>query len=257
MILFDAHIHLTDDEFTTYRKFIVNNLRALKIRACSVTVNIETSLRNLQYFNHSTNDVITKFIGIHPEFACREDLSKFIKIFNENSASVEGIGEIGIDPSYINNNKNTIQKQKEVFDVMLSLAEATKKPVSIHSRRALDDVLETISSYNIEGVLLHWFAGNMKQLKKSMDLGLYVSYGPAIVYSKEKKISLRNTERDRILVETDGPVRYSRCFNDYPAMSSSFLVTVVDCVAKTLETSYEETLDILRINSECYLKKTL
>jgi TatD DNase family protein len=255
-MLFDAHIHLTDDEFTTYREFIVNNLRALKIRACSVTVNIETSLRNLQYFNHSTNDVITKFIGIHPEFAYREDLSKFIEIFNENSASVEGIGEIGVDPTYVNN-KNTIQKQKEVFDLMLSLAEATKKPVSIHSRRALDYILETIYSYNIDGVLLHWFAGNIKQLEKSMDMDLYVSYGPAIVYSIEKKISLKNTDRDRILVETDGPVRYSRCFNNYPAMSSSFLVTVVDCVAKILDLSYDETLDILRINSERYLKKTL
>src|ERR687889_1168410 len=94
---------------------------------------------------------------------------------------------------------------------MLRLAESTKKPVSIHSRRALDYILETICSYNIEGVLLHWFTGDEKQLKKSMDMGLYVSYGPAIVYSNEKKISLKNTDRDRILVETDGPVRYSRC----------------------------------------------
>jgi TatD DNase family protein len=256
-MLFDSHIHLTDDEFTTYREFIVNNLRALKIRACSVTVNIETSLRNFQYFNHSTNDVITRFIGIHPEFAGKEDLSKFIEIFNENSASVEGIGEIGVDPTYANNNKNSYQKQKEVFDLMLRLAESTKKPVSIHSRRALDYILEAICSYNIEGVLLHWFTGDEKQLKKSMDMGLYVSYGPAIVYSNEKKISLKNTDRDRILVETDGPVRYSRCFNNYPAVSSSFLITVVDCMAKILEISYEETLDILRINSERYLKKKL
>jgi TatD DNase family protein len=256
-MLFDAHIHLSDDEFTPYREFIVNNLRALKIRACSVTVNIETSLRNLQYFNHSTNDVITKFIGIHPEFAYREDLSKFIEIFNENSASIKGIGEIGVDPTYVNNNQSTYQKQKEVFDLMLSLAEATKKPVSIHSRRALDDILETLDSYNIECVLLHWFAGSKKQLKKSMDMGLYVSYGPALLYSNDKKILLKNTDRDRILVETDGPVRYSRCFNNYPAMSSSFLITVVDCVAKTLGISYGEILDILRINSETYLKKTL
>jgi TatD DNase family protein len=256
-MLFDSHIHLTDDEFTSYREFIVNNLRALKIRACSVTVNVETSLRNLQYFNHSTNDVITKFIGIHPEFACREDVSKFIEIFNENIASIEGIGEIGVDPTYINNNIIAYQKQKEVFDLMLSLAEGIKKPVSIHSRRALDDVLETLSSYNIEGVLLHWFDGSKNQLKKSMDMGLYVSYGPALVYSIEKKMLLKNTDRDRILVETDGPVRYSRCFNNYPAMSSSFLITVVASVSKILGTSYEETLDILRINSESYLKKTL
>jgi TatD DNase family protein len=90
-----------------------------------------------------------------------------------------------------------------------------------------------------------------------MDMGLYVSYGPALLYSNDKKILLKNTDRDRILVETDGPVRYSRCFNNYPAMSSSFLITVVDCVAKILGISYGEILDILRINSETYLKKTL
>ena len=256
-MLFDAHIHLTDEEFKGYIEFIVTNLRALKINACSVTVNNETSLRNLQYFNDSTKDVITKFIGIHPEFAITEDLAKFIEIFNENISSIEGIGEIGVDPTYINNNIIAYQKQKEVFDLMLDLAEATKKPVSIHSRRSLDDILETLCSYNIEGALLHWFAGSKKQLEKSMDMGLYVSYGPALVYSKEKKILLKNTDRDRILVETDGPVRYSRCFNNYPAMSSSFLITVVDCVAKILGISYGEILDILRINSETYLKKTL
>jgi TatD DNase family protein len=256
-MLFDAHIHLTDDEFTSYREFIINNLRALKIRACSVTINIETSLRNLQYFNRSTDDVITKFIGIHPEFANTEDLSKFIEIFNKNSTSIEGIGEIGIDPTYLNNNVSNYQRQKQVFEAMLSMAEATKKPVSIHSRRALDDVLEILCSYNIESALLHWFAGSKKQLKKSMDMGLYVSYGPAIVYSNEKVILLKNTDKDRILVETDGPVRYSKCFNNYPAMSSSFLITVVDRVSKILGISYEETLNILRINSESYLKKTL
>jgi TatD DNase family protein len=260
-MLFDAHIHLTDEEFTGYIEFIVNNLRALKINACSVTVNNETSLRNLQYFNDSTTDVITKFIGIHPEFASTEDLAKFIEMFNENRSSIDGIGEIGMDPTYVNNNNNnnisTYQKQKEVFDIMLDLAEATKKPVSIHSRRSLDDILETLCSYNIEGVLLHWFAGSKKQLEKSMDMGLYVSYGPALVYSKEKKILLENTDRDKILVETDGPVKYSRCFDNYPAMSSSFLITIVDCVAKIIGISYKEILDVLRINSESYLKKAL
>src|ERR687890_662480 len=206
-MLFDAHIHLTDDEFTGYIEFIVNNLRALKINACSVTVNNETSLRNLQYFNHSTKDVVTKFIGIHPEFASTEDLDKFIEIFNENSSSIEGIGEIGMDPTYVNNNnKSTYQKQKEVFDMMLGLAEATKKPVSIHSRRALDDILETLCSYNIESVLLHRFAGSLKQLKKSIHMGLNLAYCLALVYSKEKKILLRNIDGDKFFVKTEGPV---------------------------------------------------
>jgi TatD DNase family protein len=140
---------------------------------------------------------------------------------------------------------------------MLNLAEDTKKPVSIHSRKAMDDVLETMRSFSIEGVLLHWFTGNVKQLEKSMDMGFYVSFGPSLIYCNDKKKLLKSTDRDKILVETDGPVRYPRCFNNYPAMSSSFLITIVDCVGKTIGLTYEEILSILKNNSESYLRKAL
>jgi TatD DNase family protein len=102
-------------------------------------------------------------------------------------------------------------------------------------------------------VLLHWFAGSKKQLAKSMDMGLYVSYGPALVYSEDKKVMLKNTDRSRFLVETDGPVRYSRCFENLPAVSGAFLVSVVASAAHTLGISYEETAHLLQKNSESYL----
>lgn len=125
--------------------------------------------------------------------------------------------------------------------------------MSIHSRKALDDVLEILPSYRIKGVLLHWFAGSKKQLAKSMDMGLYVSYGPALVYSEDKKVLLKLTERSRFLVETDGPVRYSRCFENLPAVSSAFLVSVVASAAHTLGMIYEEAAHLLQQNSEAYL----
>jgi len=247
-LLFDAHIHLTDGEYSGQIGHIIASLRAIKIVACSVTVDAETAERSFQLFD-STRDVVRQFVGIHPEAAAREDLDKFKEIFRAHLQSIDGVGEIGLDGTY----DVPYERQKQVFKAMLELAESTKKPVSIHSRKALDDILETLPSYKVKGVLLHWFAGSKKQLTKSMDMGLFASYGPTLVYSEDKKVLLKNTDRSRFLVETDGPVRYSRCFENLPAVSGAFLVSVVASAARTLGMPYEETEQLLQNNSESYL----
>jgi TatD DNase family protein len=223
----------------------------MNIIACSVTVDIETTIRSFNLFNTHRN-VIKQFIGIHPEASAREDLERFREIFNSNLQSVDGVGEIGLDGTY----DVHIKHQEYVFSAMLELAELTGRPVSIHSRRMLDKVLEMLPSYRIKSVLLHWFAGSKKQLAKCMDSGLYVSYGPPLVYSEDKKVLLKNTDRDRFLVETDGPVQYSRCFENKPSLSTSCLVSVVASVAYTMDMPYDETVELLQKNSEAYLAHT-
>jgi TatD DNase family protein len=247
-LLFDAHVHLTDGEYSGYIQHVIASLRAMKIVACSVTIDIETTAKSFQLFD-SARDVVRQFVGIHPEAAAREDLDKFKEMFKSNLKSVDGVGEIGLDGTY----DVPYDRQKQIFNTMLGLAESEKKPVSIHSRKTLDDVLEILSSYKIKSVLLHWFAGSKKQLAKSMDMGLYTSYGPALVYSEDKKVLLKNTDKNRILVETDGPVRYSRCFENLPAVPSAFLVSVVSSAAYTLGMPYDETAQLLKQNSEAYL----
>ena len=222
----------------------------MKIIACSVTVDVETTIRSFDLFNTHRN-VIKQFIGIHPESSAREDLERFREIFNSNLQSIDGIGEIGLDGTY----DVPLKQQEYVFSAMLELAELTGRPVSIHSRRMLDRVLEMLSSYRIKSVLLHWFAGSKKQLAICMDRGLYVSYGPPLVYSEDKKVLLNNTHTDHFLVETDGPVQYSRCFENKPSISTSCLVSVVASVAYTLGMSYDEIVELLQKNSEAYLAR--
>lgn len=241
-------MHLTDGEYSGYIQHVIASLRAMKIVACSVTVDIETTAKSFQLFD-SARDVVRQFVGIHPEAAAREDPDKFKEMFKSNLKSIDGVGEIGLDGTY----DVPYDRQKQIFNTMLGLAESEKKPVSIHSRKTLDDVLDILTSYKIKGVLLHWFAGSKKQLAKSMDMGLYASYGPALVYSEDKKVLLKNTDKSRFLVETDGPVRYSRCFENLPAVSSAFLVSVVSSAAYTLGLPYEETAQLLKQNSEAYL----
>jgi TatD DNase family protein len=247
-LLFDAHVHLTDGEYSGYIQHVIASLRAMKIVACSVTVDVETTAKSFQLFD-SARDVVRQFVGIHPEAAAREDLDNFKEMFRSNIKSIDGVGEIGLDGTY----DVPYDRQKQILNAMLELAESEKKPVSIHSRKTLDDILEILPSYKIKGILLHWFAGSKKQLAKSMDMELYVSYGPALVYSEDKKVLLKNTDKSRFLVETDGPVRYSRCFENLPAVSSAFLVSVVWSAAHTLGMPYEDTAELLKQNSEAYL----
>jgi TatD DNase family protein len=250
-LLVDAHIHLTDITYSDYIHHIISSLDMMKIIAYSVTVDVETTIRSFNLFNSHRN-VIKQFIGIHPEASAREDLERFREIFNSNLKMIDGVGEIGLDGMY----DVPIKQQEHVFSAMLELAELTGKPVSIHSRRMVDRVLEMLSSYRIKSVLLHWFAGSKKQLARCMETGLYVSYGPTLVYSEDKKVLLKNTDRDRFLVETDGPVQYSRCFEDKPAISTSCLVSVVASVAYNMNMSYDETVELLHKNSEAYLSHT-
>jgi TatD DNase family protein len=250
--LYDAHVHLTDGEYSGYIGHVISSLYAMKIVACSVAVDIETTQKSFRLFNDHRK-VVKQFVGIHPEFAAKEDLAKFVQVARENLASIDGIGEIGLDGTYEAERGVPYERQKQVFHAMLALAESAGRPVSIHSRRALDDILAILPSYRLKGALLHWFAGSKKQLAKSMEMGLYVSYGPALVYSDDKKVLLRHTHKNRFLVETDGPVRYSRCFEGKPALPTSFLSSVVASAAATLGVPYNEAAETTARNTEAFL----
>ena len=223
-------------------------MKKLRIKACCVSMDYSSSKKTLELGKKS--DFILPFIGIHPEKA-QDDTESVFKLIDENNKKISGIGEIGLDHTYSNSDEELL-KQKEVFRTQLSFAEKFRKPVSIHSRKTLDEILEILPSYNIPTTLLHWFDGNKKQLQKAMDLDCYVSFGPVMVYSKDKQVLLSKANKDRILVETDGPVRFSRCFSNRTAQIS-FIPSVVFCASKVLDTNYENMCRILEQNSQRFL----
>ena len=172
-------------------------------------------------------------------------------MIEKNNKEITGIGEIGLDRTYITS-EDEWAVQKKVFSEQLLLAEKFQKPVSIHSRKTLNEIFEILPSFNVKGVLLHWFDGNKNQLKHAMDLGLYVSYGPLLVYANDKQSLLAKSNTEQILVETDGPVKFSHCFNYKPAQIH-FLPSVVYHAAKILHISYTTFLKQLEENSQQFL----
>ena len=246
--LYDAHIHLSDVEYEHDIPLILNSMRKLRIKACCVSMDYTSSTKTLELGKQS--DFILPFIGIHPEKA-RDEIESTLKLIDENNEIISGIGEIGLDRTYTNSDEEFV-KQEQVFRTQLSYAEKFRKPVSIHSRKTLDEILEILPSYNIPTTLLHWFDGNKKQLQKTMDLNCYVSFGPVMVYSKDKQVLLSKTNKDKILVETDGPVRFSRCFKNKTAQID-FIPSIIFCASKVLHMNYDELCDVIEQNSKHFL----
>ncbi|MEM2759845.1 MAG: TatD family hydrolase [Nitrososphaerales archaeon] len=253
-MLIDAHIHLTDVDYSDLLEPVIDMLRSLHIKAISVSMDKLTAKKNLELAS-LYSDVVIPFVGIHP-WSANDDIEYFKDFARKNAHSIAGIGEIGLDRKYVSDDADGYKKQKDVFENMLALAEELGKPTSIHSRGSVDDVLDILESYESRGNLLHWFAGSKKQLRRAIDMECYISYGPVLVYSENKRSLLRDTPKNFILVETDGPVRYARCFEEKMALPS-FLPSVVFAVAMTLGVNYDAMCDILMQNSIRYLDRTL
>ncbi|MGB9002897.1 MAG: TatD family hydrolase [Nitrosotalea sp.] len=246
--LTDAHIHLSDDEFKPELPFMLIAMDKMGLRACCVSMDYPSSIATLKLGEQSP--LVLPFLGIHPEKA-NSDLESVANLIMENSNKISGIGEIGLDKTYVSDDAG-FNRQVSVFEKMLSLAEKLEKPISIHSRRTLEEIFSILPSYHLKGVLLHWFAGNKKQLQKAMDIGSYVSYGPAMIYSQDKQILLSQTESSKILLETDGPVKFSKCFG-YKNAQITFMPSVLFCASQILGKRYDETLEIIEKNTNSYL----
>ena len=245
---FDSHIHLSDPAYRPEINFILKQMEFLKIKACCVSTNVTNSLETLSLSKQSS--LVLPFIGIHPEYA-NDDLEKITNLIKLNQNNISGIGEIGLDPTYVKNSDD-VKKQIQVFESLLSSAEKFHKPVSIHSRKSLDDIFEIMTSYDAKHALLHWFDGSKKQLQKAMDMDFFVSFGPVTIYANDKQTLLSKAYASKILVETDGPVRFSRCF-EMKSGQISFIPSVIFCASKILEKTFDDMSSLLEENTKCYL----
>ena len=122
------------------------------------------------------------------------------------------VGEIGLDYYY---ERDTREKQLEVFRSFLELALHLDRPAIIHTRDvdgsmlAYDDAYGILSDFAHAGgqFVLHSFAGSIADFERFDALGAYFGCGGMVTFKKADNIralALRYPE-DRILLETDSP----------------------------------------------------
>ena len=200
-MLVDTHAHLFDEYYDNLDEVLErarNNgvtkvvVAADTIASCKEVIDKSNKYENLYFC-----------LGVHPE-NLDEDLGELSKLIEENKDNPKfvAIGEIGLDYYWVKDNK---EKQIEVLEYQLKLAEKYNKPVVIHSREATKDTIDILGKYNLV-VDIHCFSGSKETADIYLKRGYYLGVGGVITFKNANlKDVIKDVPLDNILLETDAP----------------------------------------------------
>jgi len=228
----DAHIHLSDEEYSECLDEIVTEAKSASVVALvSNSMDLETSIRSLKLAERYP--MVYAALGVHPwnvNALTEDELQKTLELVSgqrQNKALI-AVGEIGLDYKYA----KIWDKQLKVFDEMLKLAEKLDLPVVIHSRGTTAQIVEMLPSYNLKRVLLHWFSNPISVLSKVVERGYYISEGLPATYSNGIREVVRRIPLTNLLTETDGPVRFWKPPFNGKRTTPAFIPLVVKAISE-------------------------
>ena len=247
----DAHIHLSDEEYHGCIGDVLQEAKDSKVVALvSNSMDLKTSIKSLELAQQFKGTIYAA-VGIHPWTVNKltdEELHQTLVLIKEQSRnkSFVAIGEIGLDSKYV----NIWEKQLKVFDSMLHVAEELGLPVIIHSRGTTVQIVDMLPSYNLHRVLLHWFSNPTSALSKAVEIGCYISEGAPTVFSDGIRDVVKKIPIDRLLTETDGPVRFFKPPFKGKRTTPAFIPGIVNAMAELLKLPPESVADQVAKNFE-------
>jgi TatD DNase family protein len=203
----DTHAHL-DYDFEE-NKTVGDIIKEAYANSVTKIITVTSNPASLSKARAIAGDFENVFhsLGVHPHEAADFSAETEKEIQALNNKKCVAIGEIGLDYYYEHSPKDI---QKKVFVRQIEIARELSLPVIIHTRNADKDTYDILSSEyrgnNCAGVI-HCYSGTPEQLKKYLDLGMYVSFTGIITFPKaeEVKASAKYAPNDRIMIETDCP----------------------------------------------------
>ena len=236
----DIHAHMNFKAFEEDRDAVVRRALDNNTWVINIGTQYDTSKKAVEMTNDYKEGVYST-IGLHPihtgasyhdvdelgeenkEFFSRGetfDKEKYKELLKlARPGRVVAIGECGLD--YYHMDEGTIEKQRTAFIAQIELANELDLPLMLHIRNnpsdkthnAYFDVYELIKKYSkrdgIKGVS-HFFAGGVEDMKRFIELGVYVSFAGPITYKPKLEICdyiavIKETPLDMILADTDSP----------------------------------------------------
>ena len=193
----DSHLHL--EELASGDVAFAGATETLLV-ACGIDQ--QTSLATIRLADSNRRNV-KAFVGVHPSEALNEAGLGWLGPSLERAS---GLGEVGLDPKYSPIGPES--GQMKVLLAQLEAAQAARKPVQVHSRDAERECLAALDRFNLGPVLMHWFQAE-PLAREATDRGYFVSFGPALLYSKKLQRMASRCPHTQALTETDSPVPFA------------------------------------------------
>lgn len=236
MLLIDSHTHLYLEEFANDIDEAVGRAFKNDVKGMILPNIDSTSINSMLDLRAKYPENCFPCIGLHPGSVIKDyhgELS-IIEQWLEKEKFV-AIGEVGIDLYW---DKTFIAEQMEVFRHQLLLSQKYNLPVIIHSRNALNEIIQILNEKQFSGVkaVFHCFPGSIEQAWHLVKKGYMIGIGGVVTYKNSglakvaKEIPLEN-----ILLETDAPYlppvpyRGKRNESAYIKVIAEFIAGIRDC----------------------------
>jgi TatD DNase family protein len=240
--ILDAHVHLPAYPDPAE---VVASARMRGITLASVTVSAAEAATNFR-LREENPSTVRCFLGVHPSeaVAARGDLEKLGALWKE----ADGVGEVGLDPKYSEISPGS--DQMDLFKAQVAVAERLKKPLQVHSRGAEDECLDVLEGHSLRSLLMHWFEGE-DSVARVLSGERFVSFGPAILYSKKLLRIAKRCPPEVVLAESDGPVAFGALGG---AEGPGLIPSVAFKLAEVWGKSLDEALLQLSLNERRFFR---
>ena len=202
MPLVDCHCHLEDKKFARDREEVIARNKEKVNFVVNSGVDFVGNTATLEM--HSDHpDFIHASLGLAPPMAAEmtdRDVDAIVEMVREHGDEIVAVGEVGLDYHWTKDEKAR-ERQKRVFQKFIALAAELEKPLVVHCRDAMPDLLEILGKSPPDRVMMHHFAGNREQLLECVDYGFYVSLCTGF---RDKRL-IKLLPPEYTLAETDSP----------------------------------------------------
>ena len=206
MDYFDTHCHLNHESFDDDIDAILDRAKASEIKNIVVPGwNIASSKKAIALSENHPG--IFAAVGFHPtewQNVKAGDIAEIEQLALHSC--VVAIGEIGLDFFHDGEHKN---EQRELLLNMFEIADKVKKPIILHSRESIEELVFLLQNWKTRNCLgvMHSFEGNIQQAKDLIELGFMLGVGGPVTYKNSalKKAVFSEISEQAILLETDAP----------------------------------------------------
>ena len=242
----DTHCHLSledyDDIDLVIKENRENNISKMIISGCTRDT-IKESLELIDKYS----DVYAT-IGYHPSEADITTTADLDLLEEQiQNKKVVGIGEIGLDYHYGNENKD---KQISLFRKQMEMASKYKLPVVIHSRDATEDTINILKEYDVVGDM-HCFSGSLETARIYIKMGYKLGIGGVVTFKNSNLYKvIEGVGIENIILETDAPYLTPEPYRG-KKNSSKYIPYIAEKIANILNISVDDVARITTENASC------
>jgi TatD DNase family protein len=240
MQVFDTHCHLGLDGKVSPQEEHARAVAAGVTDFCVVGIDAGTSAAAAEL---SALPGVRWSAGLHPNDATRfcDEWPAIERL--ARTPGCAAIGETGIDCF---RDRTPLDRQIESLHRHVELARELGLAVIFHCRDAFAPLFEQLARYGTVRGVMHCFSGGVDEARRSLDLGLDLSFAGPLTYPKNDELrrAAAFAPLERIHVETDAPFLPPQPYRgkrNEPAYVVLTLQTLAECRGIDLRTAAAAT----------------